>query len=460
MEMNALYVLCCAQSAKIVSRRGKNMDATGRYRSSSRSWVGALLGTSSLPGPAAWGVLFALMLLSLTIPAAAQVTASPSEQSPKLSVSERLDDRRYVATGTRGYIVGSEDGRFPAMGWHIKGEMGGIWSPPIKLLDGIWYGIDGQWLGQADTFTSGYGFVQMDGIEAPEGLSVRRTDFVPDGRRGALVGLEITSPTNRQISLTVDAHSELMSAYPWDWTTPTASDYNLQDTAAFADGRLEFREQGTPPAQNAEAHDWAAVVGSQLTPTEHATGEDFRGPQDPAEICPPDPCDDGASGKGAGGELRYDVPLQAGQTRTIWIAVAGSEQGPAGAHGELDTLLANPEGTLEQKISERKTLAGRTQLDIPGDPQLQQGIDWSKQNLADSVQVAEDLEIRRTNEGHDYLSPKGTIDQVRFLGAGFPDYPWLFGTDGEYTAFASVGVGQFEPIKGHLRALEEASEIL
>ena len=78
------------------------MDATGRSRSSSRSWVGALLGTSSLPRPAAWGMLFTLLLMSLAMPAAAQV-ASPSEQSPTtLSVSDRLDDRRYVATGTRG----------------------------------------------------------------------------------------------------------------------------------------------------------------------------------------------------------------------------------------------------------------------------------------------------------------------------------------------------------------------
>jgi hypothetical protein len=438
------------------------MDATGRCRSSSRSWVGALPGTRSLPRPTAWGMLFALLLLSLAMPAAAQV-ASPSEQDTTLSVSDRLDDRRYVATGTRGYIVGTEDGRFPAMGWHIKGEMGGIWSPPIKLLDGLWFGIDGQWLGEANTFTSGYGFVQMDGIEAPEGLTVRRTDFVPDDKRGALVGLEVTSQTDRQISLTVDAHSELMSAYPWEWTTPSASDYNLEDTAAYADGRLEFREQGTPPVQNAEAHNWAAVVGSQLTPAAHATGEDFRGPQDPAVICPTDsshgPCDDSASGKGAGGQLSYDVPLEAGQPHTIWVAVAGSEQGPASAHSELDTLLANPESALGQKVSERLEVREKTQLNIPGDQQLEESIDWSKQNLADSVQVAEDLQIRETDEGRQYPPPEGTIDRVRFLGAGFPDYPWLFGTDGEFTAFASVGVGQFEPIKDHLRALKEASLI-
>src|SRR5215204_3954787 len=197
MEMNALYVLCCAQSAKIVSRRGKNMDATGRYRSSSRSWVGALLGTSSLPGPAAWGVLFALMLLSLVVPAAAQVTASPSEQSPKLSVSDRLDDRRYVATGTRGYVVGTEAGRFPAMGFHTRGEMGGIWSPPIKLLDGIWFGIGDQWIGPATKFTSGYGFVKMN-LPGREGLKVRRTDFVPDGKRAALFGLTFTAGDTKQ----------------------------------------------------------------------------------------------------------------------------------------------------------------------------------------------------------------------------------------------------------------------
>jgi len=408
-----------------------------------------------MPRPLAWGFFLVLVLLSVAIPAAAQTTP---QDPPTLSISDQLVDRRYVTAGTRGYIVGTEAGRFPAMGWHIQGEMGGIWSPPIKLLDGLWFGVDGEWLGEATRFRSGYGFVQME-IPGPDGLAVRRTDFLPDGERGALIGLELTSPTSRQVNLTVDAHSELMSAYPWGWTTPSASDYNLQDSASYADGRLEFREQGTPPVDNAETHDWAAVVGSQLTPTGYDTGKDFRGPQDPAEICPPEPCDDSQFGKGAGGQLNYEVPLEAGQPHTVWIAVAGSEQGPADAGDQLDALLEDPEGDLEKKISNRVALQQQSQLDIPGDRQLQESIDWSKQNLADSVQVAEDLEIRETDEGSQYLKPEGTIDEVRFLGAGFPDYPWLFGTDGEFTAFASVGVGQFEEIKDHLRALRDASLI-
>src|SRR5258708_19938248 len=77
--------------------------------------------------------------------------------SPTLSVSSNLANRRYAAAGDRAYDLGSEDGRYPAMGFHTRGEMGGIWTPPIKLLDGIWFGVNGQWIGPATSFTSGFG---------------------------------------------------------------------------------------------------------------------------------------------------------------------------------------------------------------------------------------------------------------------------------------------------------------
>ncbi|MGH3149029.1 MAG: hypothetical protein ACRDTR_24880, partial [Rubrobacter sp.] len=102
-------------------------------------------------------VFYALLVLFVTaLPAAGQVS-SGSSGSPTLSVSDRLDDRRYVATGDRAYVVGTEAGRFPAMGFHTRGEMGGVWSPPIKLLDGLWFGIGDRWIGPAREFTSGYG---------------------------------------------------------------------------------------------------------------------------------------------------------------------------------------------------------------------------------------------------------------------------------------------------------------
>jgi hypothetical protein len=101
-----------------------------------------------------------------------------ADLGPTLSVSSQLDVRRYVAAGDRAYELGSEDGRYPAIGFHTRGEMGGIWSPPIKLLDGIWFGINGQWIGSATTFTSGFGYVQMV-LPTTGHLQITRTDFVP-----------------------------------------------------------------------------------------------------------------------------------------------------------------------------------------------------------------------------------------------------------------------------------------
>ena len=122
----------------------------------------------------------ALVALGLILP-------SPASAAQELSTTDRLDDRRYVTTGPRAYDVGTEAGRYPAMGFHTRGEMGGIWSPPIKLVDGIWFGIDEKWIGPATRFTSGYGHVRMR-LPGRGGLSVERTDFVPGEERGVTEG--------------------------------------------------------------------------------------------------------------------------------------------------------------------------------------------------------------------------------------------------------------------------------
>ena len=117
--------------------------------------------------------MLAGLVLAATIATAAQ--AAPSCPSP-----DRLQDRRYAAAGERAQINGFQDGRFYANGWHIAGEMGGIWSEPIKLVDGVWFGIDDQWVGPATKFTSGWGYVRFD-LPTTTGLQVQRTDFAPTG---------------------------------------------------------------------------------------------------------------------------------------------------------------------------------------------------------------------------------------------------------------------------------------
>ncbi|HEV7148718.1 MAG TPA: hypothetical protein VGN48_17140, partial [Pedococcus sp.] len=138
-------------------------------------------------------------LAAVQVPASAQLTAgsTPSAQSSatpsELSTTTRLADRREVAAGTRAYSIGFEDGGFYANGWHITGEMGGVWAPPMKMLDGMWFGLDGQWVGAATKFTSGWGYTRYD-LPDTAGLKVQRTDFVPDGTRAALFGITVTNP--------------------------------------------------------------------------------------------------------------------------------------------------------------------------------------------------------------------------------------------------------------------------
>ena len=210
----------------------------------------------------------------------------------------------------------------------------------------------------------------------------------------------------------------------------------------------------------------AAAFGSDLSPYATKTGKNFRGPQDPAVICPasgpsappqPKRCDDTEYGKGAGGQLAYKVKLRAGKVKTVWFGVGGSTSGPTQARAQLRKALDNPEAAIGALVRYRERLDARNDVSLPGKPLLAHSVTWSKQMLAASEQRVEDLKLRAVNAGKAYPPPAGTLESMRWLGAGWPDYTWLFGTDGEYTAFAAVAAGQFGPIKDHLRALRDVS---
>ncbi len=197
------------------------------------------------------------------------------------------------------------------------------------------------------------------------------------------------------------------------------------------------------------------------------TGGAFRGPQG-NHVCPmsdstspPHACDDGPFGRGTGGELRYSLIVPAGATRTLWVAAAGSDRGGvAAARRQLAGALAAPDRELATKIAGRRRLATWSRVSLPGDRLLQRAITWGKQNLADLTQTASDLQIRWTNQGKQFPPPLGTVAQARWFGAGYPDYPWIFATDGEYTTFAALALGQFETAEAHLRTIKEISDIL
>src|SRR5947209_2347382 len=162
-----------------------------------------------------------LLALAIVVMGGGTAGAAPWE----ISTASRLQDRRAVTAGQRSYSVGFEDGRFYANGWHITGEMGGVRAPPLKLVDGVWFGVDGKWVGQATRFFSGTGYTRYQ-LPAMDGLGLERIDFAPDRYRALLFGLRMTNRgAARTVPVTVDSHSELLGAYPWSFTgvTPNAS---------------------------------------------------------------------------------------------------------------------------------------------------------------------------------------------------------------------------------------------
>jgi glycogen debranching enzyme len=367
------------------------------------------------------------------------MSGAPVPAGPLRGTTDRLGEKRYVAAGDRAYVVGTLDGRFPPLGWHISGAMGGIWAPPLRLFAGYEFAVDGVPLPPAARFQSGAGYVQME-LPPLDGLIVTRTEFAPDGLPVLLVGLTLTNsgPAPRALALTLAAQSDLRAAYPWDFSRPQNSTaFNGPDKAAFdsAAGTLLFHEPG---------QGWHALVGALPAPARGVTEG------------PPSAGDDPASLKGARGELGWDLTLGGGETQTLWCAFAGSHTGLEEARADLAAALAAPAHWLAAKIAARLALLERSRVTLPDAP-LQAAFDWGKLNLADGRLTVHDVAVRFVDQGRRYPAPGVTLPVVSGVVAGYPDYAWYFGTDGAYTAYALIATGQWETALDHLRAMRDFS---
>lgn len=164
-------------------------------------------------------------------------------------------------------------------------------------------------------------------------------------------------------------------------------------------------------------------------------------------------------GKGTGGQLRWRLHMEKGGRRTLWIATAGSRTSRADAEAAMRAALADADGLLQDKIAERRSLLARTDVQLP-DEDLEEAFEWGKLNMADLRREVVDVEVRDVEEGGAYPPPVAVLPALRGIGAGFPDYPWYFGTDGAYTAFPLVASGQWDTAKEHLKSIRDVSRVL
>ena len=192
--------------------------------------------------------------------------------------------------------------------------MGGVWTPPLKLVDGVWFGDRRPVARRRRPSSPAAGATRGWSFPTRAGLKVSRTDFAPDGRRAALFGLraDATRAPPRPSTVKVDAHSELMSHYPWAWTTAERGRLQPRRHRRASTAARSCSATGHAAHPNADAARLGRARRLRTAePDGGETGPGHCGLAGRRRCCAPprasSGCDEGPFGKGTGGQLRYTV---------------------------------------------------------------------------------------------------------------------------------------------------------
>lgn len=350
--------------------------------------------------------------------------------SPESGIFESLADENwllgkqeylaspFVAAGDRIYLVGHQNGTFPDLGWHVEGEMGGIWLHPIKLMDGFTVSISVDektfCLDKANSFTN-YPFSNLLSFSNPEnGIEVERLQFAPDGREGMVILFKIKNvdKSDKSVRFDFNTYVDLMPV----WLGERTGMIDKPDEITFSEQTNTFtgKDQG---------NDWFVVWGSAkgiaLSPTESSTCQMFP------------------KGNGTNAGFGLDITLPAETEQIIPIFISGSTESELKALETLADLRTNLQIDWMAKKNRYETIQEFSQITIP-DKELQQAFEWTKYNTDWLVR-----EVPGIGRG---------------FGAGLPDYPWFFGVDSEYTIQGLITTGRKDLVYSTIELIHNLSE--
>jgi hypothetical protein len=373
-----------------------------------------------------------------------------------------VDKKRYYAlSGPRLYAIATLDGRFPDLGWHQPGEMGGVWAPPIKLLDGYWLGLrplsgsareeqaeitwlsaPHSWRMACDGVTLSYSFPALGlDVERREWVVPDESALVVEVKLIALAGQQAQAPEPQEIACGFFVRSDLHGAWMADerlgW-------HDGADVATYDEelAAVVLRDTLHPA--------WTVCVGATLAPDAWQTGDDIWGPERTA-------------GRGTGAALWYRCrvssagPAQlsfliagpardSGSARELFARLTeGSAHRRPQAQGQLDGAAPTPVGGLTPTLAEAHRSAGEAFLAplercvlISPDLAINEVFAWAKANTARLL-----LEVPGIGSG---------------VMAGLPDFPWWFGCDTAYGVLPMLPAGQTAAAVTSLRTLAAIGE--
>ncbi len=319
----------------------------------------------------------------------------------------------YVTAGNRVYMVGHQDGSFPEIGWHVKGEMGGIWDHPIKLMEG--FEVELIWdkgskkLNKSDSFTNypttNKHTYSLDSLN----LNIKRWQFVPDEKEGIVVQyiIENVGDKTQDFKFKFTGQSDLRPT----WLGERTQMVDAKDEASY----------------NSNLDVWQITDANN--PWSVAFGADVKSISNDSEIY-------GYSGNGISKSLTYSIKLASKEKKVINFIIAGSYNSEEASLLTLEDIKSNFNTYFIEKQERYNTLAEKSKLTIP-DKNIEQAYEWLKYNC--------DWLIR-------------TVPEIGTgITAGIPDYPWWFGVDSEYALKGYMAIGQKQVVYSTIKLLDSVS---
>ena len=363
---------------------------------------------------------FLLLALAITTPRLVQAQESGYAATAMGGISNqgKTQTDPYVTAGDRAYLIGTQDGNFPDMGDHLRGEMGGLWVHPIKLIDGFQATVSDPAAGEERALSEGAEFInypygnRFKYGEVLDNLEIDRFQFSPDGQPGLVVQYDFRNSSDRPREL----HFQLVvktDVLPV-WLSEKIGITDAPDTIIWQPSTRRFLARDT-------RNRWFTVWGATTTSSAERVAD-----------APPL----STRGIGVTAASSYTIPVEPHDSATLTFVFAGSTRSSAAAGNTVTAIARDHPVLLQRKKAHYAALIERARIHIP-DRRLQQVYDWVRINAEWLVR-----EVPGIGRG---------------LGAGLMEYPWWFGTDASYSLQALLATGDFDLAKQTLRLLRDQS---
>jgi Bacterial alpha-L-rhamnosidase 6 hairpin glycosidase domain len=348
------------------------------------------------------------------------LAAQTDTTAPLAGVSNhgRTGDKPYVAAGDRAYLIGAQDGSFPDMGGHVRGEMGGLWLHPIKLIDGFRATVTDSAMHRTAALEHAAEFInypygnRLRYGPALDSLEIDRVQVSPDGRQGVVVQYVFRNGAGRARALAV-AFAVKTDLLPV-WYSDQLGIHDAPDTVAW-------RARPGVFIAHDRAHPWFAVWGAAPP----AVGEPLTRPDSIA-----------SKGQGVTAASRYRLSVAPHDSARLTFVLAGSDASERDALASWAGIARDHAPLIQVQRERYASLLGTASISIP-DRRLQQVYDWVRINTQWTVRDVPGI--------------------GRGVGGGLMEYPWWFGTE-TYTLQALIASGRPALAEAMLRLLRSQSQ--